>query len=127
MRGYIKNTVEKVKIILDERDNSRSVIYKVKHYIAQNLEQELTNEKIAAQVYLNPVYLNRIFKKETGLTMSDYIQKERIEKARKLLEKTEMPVGVVAMHVGYSNFSHFSRMFRRQTGLSPQNYRKKFK
>ncbi|MGO4274510.1 helix-turn-helix transcriptional regulator, partial [Paenibacillus sp. TAF58] len=80
-------------------------------------------EEIANHVFLNPDYLTRIFKKETGMAVSDYLFHERLKLAQELLAKTDMPISAVASHIGYANFSHFSRMFKKHTDLNPIEYR----
>ncbi|PFO06338.1 DNA-binding response regulator [Bacillus sp. AFS076308] len=103
-----------------------SVVDIVKKYIHDHLgEQRLTREDIANFVYLNPDYLTRLFKKQTGLSISDYLQLQRIEYAKKLLIETNLPVSEVALSAGYSNFSYFSTIFKRSTKLNPMEYRKK--
>jgi two-component system response regulator YesN len=77
-------------------------------------------------VYLNPSYLSRLFKKETGQSLSDYIGQVRMEEARRLLSQTNMKIVQVAEESGYRNVSHFAKMFKRMTGVTPQEYRNKF-
>jgi two-component system, response regulator YesN len=102
-----------------------SVVDIVKKFIRDHLgEQRLTREEIAKYVYLNPDYLTRVFKKQTGLSLSDYLQQQRIEYAKKLLVDTNLPVSEVALAAGYSNFSYFSTIFKKSTKLNPMEYRK---
>jgi two-component system response regulator YesN len=102
-----------------------SVVDIVKKYINDHLgEQRLSREDIANFVYLNPDYLTRLFKKQTGLSISDYLQQRRMEYAKKLLIETNMPVSEVALSVGYSNFSYFSTIFKKSTALNPMEFRK---
>jgi two-component system response regulator YesN len=102
-----------------------SVVDMVKQYIQSHLgEQRLTREDIANYVYLNPDYLTRIFKKQTGLSISDYLQQQRIVYAKNLLVETSLPVSEVALATGYSNFSYFSTIFKKSTELNPMEFRK---
>ncbi|MFP5106245.1 response regulator transcription factor [Neobacillus sp. C211] len=102
-----------------------SVVNIVKQYIQNHLgEQRLTREEIANYVYLNPDYLTRLFKKQTGVSISEYLQQQRIEYAKKLLAGTNLPVSEVALSAGYSNFSYFSTIFKKATELNPMEYRK---
>ncbi|WP_433940457.1 response regulator transcription factor [Paenibacillus lautus] len=103
-----------------------SVVDKVKKYISLHLEDdELTRDKIAAQTFLNPDYLSRLFKRETGLSISDYLLHERIRMAAELIAKTEMPISQVAGSVGYTNLSHFTTIFRKYMDYSPIEYRQR--
>ncbi|MGO4183667.1 helix-turn-helix domain-containing protein, partial [Paenibacillus sp. TAF43_2] len=63
---------------------------------------------------------------ETGYSLTDYLVRMRIAKARIELEKTNNRISDIAINVGYSNFSHFSKLFKKTTGLTPQEYRKNF-
>ncbi|WP_186328752.1 response regulator [Bacillus sp. X1(2014)] len=102
-----------------------SVVNIVKQYIRNHLgEQRLTREEIANYVYLNPDYLTRLFKKQTGVSISEYLQQQRIEYAKELLAGTNLPVSEVALSVGYSNFSYFSTIFKKATEFNPMEYRK---
>ena len=102
------------------------VVYKVQRYMQDHLDDEFSRERVAEQVYLNPAYLSRMFRRETGLSLTDYMVKVRIARAREDLEKTNQRVSDIAINVGYANFSHFSKLFKKMTGLTPQEYRKKY-
>lgn len=75
-------------------------------------------------MYLNPDYLDRFFKKETGMSVSRFIQMERVKMAKDLLNQEELSVGEIAVKCGYTNLSNFSAMFKRETGKNPIDYRK---
>lgn len=123
---WVRHIILRVKDYSTKLEDSLSVIDKVKRYISLHIGEELSREDIASYVYLNPDYLTRLFKKETGQTMIEYIQSERIESTKKLMETTNLSVSKIAEKMGYSNFSHFARMFRKHTGLSPLEYKKQW-
>ncbi|MDQ6423391.1 helix-turn-helix domain-containing protein [Paenibacillus sp. LHD-117] len=100
-------------------------VEKVQAYMKEHLHEDFSREQAAKLVYLNPAYLSRLFRKETGLTLTDYLVELRMGKARAELANTNHRISDIAVAVGYSNFSHFSQAFKRATGLSPQEYRKK--
>jgi two-component system response regulator YesN len=110
----------------DHSKDVSSVINKVIQFIDRRLSDDFNREDVAAHVYLNSAYLSRLFKKETGMSLSDYITDERVKKAKMLLEKSNMKISDVALQVGYVHFSHFSKMFKRSTGLAPHEFRRKF-
>jgi Response regulator containing CheY-like receiver domain and AraC-type DNA-binding domain len=113
---------------LHHEEANRSVIERVKQYIREQLgELELTREQIARHVYLNPDYLTRLFKKETGMSISDYLQQQRIEYAKHLLTHSDQPVSAVALSAGYANLSYFSTLFKKTTGLTPVEYRRQMR
>ncbi|KQN97708.1 response regulator transcription factor [Paenibacillus sp. Leaf72] len=104
---------------------SLSVVDRVKAYIQEHIgEQNLTREEVAGCVYLNPDYLNRVFKKETGMSISDYVQLQRIAYAKALLALPDYTVSDIALQSGYSNLSYFSTLFKKMTGMNPGDYRK---
>ena len=102
-----------------------SVVDLVKDYIEHNLDKDITRESLAELVYLNPDYLARVFKKETGESLGSWLVHRRIEKAKEYLEKTSDPVNTVAIKVGYDNFSYFSKVFKDIVGVTPKEYRKR--
>jgi two-component system, response regulator YesN len=104
-----------------------SVIAKVMKYVEEHPEQELGREEIAAQVFLNPAYLSRLFRKETGTSLTDYILKVKLERAKRLLSHSGEKISSIAEQVGYTHFSYFAKIFKRFTGMSPQEYRKRFR
>lgn len=103
-----------------------SVVDKVQQYMLAHLDEEFSRERLAEQVYLNPAYLSRLFRRETGLSLTDYMVKLRMNKAKEQLETSNDKVSDIAFLVGYANFSHFSKLFKKTTGLTPQEYRKKY-
>ena len=69
----------------------------------------------------------RVFKKEEGISITDYVIRMRIKKASELLQYSEISINEIAMKVGYDNFSYFSRLCKKMLGCSPKDYRKKAK
>jgi AraC-like DNA-binding protein len=97
---------------------------RVRAFVAANLDDDLSRKSIAAHVGLNPDYLARIFKREKGLSIWEFVQNERMAVARDLLARTDIPICTVALEVGYRNFSHFAEAFRKFTGCNPADFRK---
>jgi len=102
-----------------------TVVDKIKQYIAKNMGSDFSREDIAKFFHMNPDYLTRIFKKEAGMSISDYIIQERIRIAKDLLVNTNMPISEIVSFIGYSNFSHFSKIFKKATNMNPLDFRKK--
>ncbi|MGQ9780213.1 MAG: PocR ligand-binding domain-containing protein [Bacillota bacterium] len=93
-------------------------------YIRENYHQPLTLEKVAQQVYVSPFYLSHLFKSELGLTFVEYLTRVRIEEAKRLLATSNLSVLGVAEKVGYEDASYFSKVFRKVTGMTPNQYRR---
>jgi two-component system, response regulator YesN len=104
---------------------TKSVVDKAKNFIRVNICEELTREQVASHVFLNPDYLNRVFKKETGMSISEYMMQERFRISQELLLKTDMPISAIAAKVGYLNFSHFAKMFKKYANINPGDFRQK--
>ena len=92
-------------------------------YIRRNLERDISRSEIAKAIFLNPEYLSKKKKKETGIALNEFIVREKIEQAKSMLKGTDIPVSLIALKMGYTNFSYFSQVFKRHTGLSPLEYR----
>ena len=99
------------------------VIGTVKHYVREHIQEDIYIADIAKQVYLNEQYLMRTFKKVTGLSILEFITNERLWLAKELLANTNYPINRVADMVGYGNYSYFTKIFKRNTGQTPQGYR----
>lgn len=102
----------------------RKQIEQIKEYIYRNLEKDIRREDIAAEVYLNPNYVSRLFKRETGMSLKEFIVQEKMKMAQALLKGSHLPVSIIALKVGYNNFSHFSQVYRKTYGISPTEERK---
>nr|WP_306812935.1 helix-turn-helix domain-containing protein [Paenibacillus soyae] len=86
-------------------------------------EQELCLESAAAELDISRVYLSQFFKEQTGENFSDYLEKVRMNEARRLLLNTRLPIYDIALQVGYSSLNTFGRAFKRMHGLSATTYR----
>lgn len=104
------------------------VVKQVKKIISENLsEGNLQREELASAVHLSPGYLTRIFKKETGMALTDYIIEKRIAVAKQLLTKTSLPITTISSRVGISYSSYFTKIFKEKVGVSPFEYRQQSK
>lgn len=92
-------------------------------YIDSNFQESITLQQAADKVYLNAWYLSDLFKREVGMTFSEYVQNKRIEKAKQLLTGTQMKLYEVAYAVGIKEQAYFSSVFKKATGMSPKKYR----
>jgi AraC family transcriptional regulator len=92
-------------------------------FMHDNFGGELTLEEIAAAAYLSEFHFARLFKQITGIPPHAYLANLRIERARKLLAETQIPIIEIAAMVGYHSHSHFTKIFKSVTGLTPREYR----
>lgn len=110
---------------VEEVTKSQTVIEKVKTYIKKNYNKDITRDDMASYVFLNPDYLSRSFKKATGLSLTEYLTEQRIEKSMQLLSTTNIQISNISDEVGYNNMNYFSKIFKKITGTTPVEYRKK--
>lgn len=105
-------------------ENTKDVVEETVQYIRQHLDQDVSVTQIAEFAGMNPEYLTKLFKKSTGHTLKEYIVNEKMEAAKMLLTTTALPVTLISSHVGYGNYSNFTRSFKQLTGQTPMEYRK---
>lgn len=95
------------------------------NFIHNNFERDISLGDIAKFVFLSPSYFTRAFKEETGLSPISFLLKTRIERAKELLADTGLKISDIALNVGFSNQQRFNEMFKKYTGMTPLQYRKK--
>lgn len=95
------------------------------NFISEKYAEPIKISDIANYCGLNRSYLTRIFKYATNDTPQEYLIHYRINKARELLTTTDLPIQHIARSVGYLDPFAFSKLFKKKTGLSPTDYRKK--
>ena len=113
-------------IFSGQKEHSDEAIRKAQFYIEKNYEKKLNIEQIAQMVYINSRSFLRRFKKATSNTPLEYIQRVKIEAAKKQLETTTKSIAEVMYHIGYNDDKAFRKTFRKYTGLSPKDYRNKY-
>lgn len=95
----------------------------IQQYIHTHINEQLSLTRLAEIVYFNPSYLSRLFKKITGLNISDYIMEAKVVKAKALLAQTELKIQELAEKLGFESATYFGRKFRKATNMTPQEYR----
>lgn len=95
-------------------------------YIHQNYRDQISLDTLAEFSHLHRSYVSRLFKEATRMTVTEYLTLYRIEQAKKLLSTTDTPIANVSEEVGYIDPAYFSRIFKKETGLTPKLYRKTF-
>ena len=98
---------------------SEAAIHTVCDFIETHLCSQITLEKLAALVHLSPFHFARCFKATIGLAPHQYVLARRVERAKRLLVTSTLPVAEIAWAIGYENLSHFRRIFALHTGVTP--------
>ena len=106
-------------------DNEKRQVDRVVEYIQNHLCDEIRRSDIADAVYLNSDYLSRLFRKETGMSLKEYILRKKMKTAQAILRSTSLPVAVVAARVGFENYSYFSQVYKKAIGITPSAERGK--
>jgi two-component system, response regulator YesN len=92
-------------------------------YIQARFHEDLSLEKVASVVYLNPVYFSQLFKQKTGSGFKEYIITLRLEQAKRMLLDPKLKLAEISERVGYQDMRHFTQQFRKKFGQTPSQYR----
>lgn len=101
----------------------QSDVEKAKTFISDHLADPITVRDVAEHMCLSAEYFTKLFKKETGQNIKEYITLTKVEAAKDMLERADIPVGMVALELGYTNFSHFTQVFKKYEKVTPSEYR----
>lgn len=113
-----------IAVSFDYTDIKHSdIVYKTMDYIRKNCLRKLSLEEIANAVYLSKAYLSNIFKQETGISITEFINRARIDYSKKLLRETSLSLVDIANECCFGDQSYFSRVFKKYEGMSPKKYR----
>lgn len=103
-----------------------SILRKAIIYMNQHLEDQLTLEEVAGVVGLSPTYFSRLFSNDMKMTYIEYLTKIRIEESKKFLVDSKESISDIALRLGFSDQSYFSKVFKKVEGMTPGKYRKMY-
>ncbi len=89
-------------------------------YIHPHLDRDLSLVEIAQVINISPTYFASLFKRATGISPHQYVIKQRVERAKLLLSKTDLAIANIALQVGFSSQSHLTQQFKQFTGMTPK-------
>ena len=110
-----------------EFNEAEDRIKTVKAYIENHIQEKITVKDLANLVHLNEQHLMRVFKKENGQSILEYITERRMIIASNLLKDTDYSINFISDCIGCENYSYFTKMFKKYTGFTPREYRMQFK
>lgn len=122
-REVLTTFTKNVKQINDEKYSQTIII--CKDYIYKHIYQKINHDDIAEKVDLSPKYLSILFKRETGISVSDYIQQTRIDEAKKLLIYSKTSISEIAALLQFNDQSYFTRVFKKICGITPMQFRER--
>lgn len=102
-------------------------VQKVMNYVNLNVAEPLTLKNLAAMCFISPSYLSALFKQETGSTLIDYINTQRVNRAAQLLVQNNHTIAAVAEEVGILDVNYFTKIFKKTLGVTPTRYRREHK
>lgn len=110
----------------DGKDNKNPLINEVKNYIFTHMHDSIQVAEIAEHFHVNPDYLSHLFSTHERKTIKQYILEEKISRSKNLLKYSTYKIRDIGFYLGFCSQSHFTKAFGRVTGMSPNEYRKKY-
>ena len=120
----LRTYCRKMSDLSKNRVVSRHIVVAI-DYIRSHIQENLTVESIADSLSLNSSYLSKLFKQEMGITLSRYIRDQKINVACNMLRHLDESSLTIANYLGFSSQSHFIQVFKKTTGLTPEEYRRR--
>lgn len=114
-----------LKVQQAKNEKYSKTITTCKDYIYKHIYDDISHDDIANNVDLSPKYLSVLFKKEVGITVSEYIQQTKIEEAKKLLVHSKTPISEICTLLNFNDQSYFTKVFKKVTGVTPKLYRER--
>lgn len=118
-REACKNIVNK------NEEHENHLVVKAKDYILQNYNKDISLDEVSRQLDLSSYYFSKLFKEETGSNFVEYVTALRIQKAKELLKDNDCTMKEICSSVGYSDPNYFSRIFKKNEGITPTEYRER--
>jgi CheY-like chemotaxis protein len=124
----IEETISHISSALEHKrklsEEARRLVRLAMGYIHRNFAEPISRGDIARQIGISEDHLTFCFRKELGTTPMTYLQRYRIQQAKSLLKNSQQTITDIALSVGFSDSGYFSRIFHRETGLSPEAFRR---
>lgn len=124
----LENLLNSIKSFYKERilDKRPHVVSTIRKYISQHINEKLSLEEISEKIHFSPAYISRLYKRETGENLQDYIMRIKVEKSKEFLG-SQKSLPEISELLGFSSVSYFIKVFKAYTGTTPGQYLKKFK
>ena len=110
-------------MMISKKLHGTKLFQAVAKYISSNIA-EISLEKLCKEFHYQTDYYNRLIRKNTGLTYSEYVKSLRIEKAKNLLINTDLSIHEIMEYIGFKYNAYFYKIFQKNTGMTPMEYRK---
>ena len=117
------NIQSKHHSLIEEQDNTE-IVAKIKKYIADNLCEKITNKEICNFVGYGKTYISILFHEETGFTLNEFINKQKLKKAKELIRTSNLNISEISDYLSFDNPHYFCRVFKKFCGMTPSEFRK---
>ncbi len=98
------------------------LVIQIKRYLHAHLKEKITLSSLVESTFFSVAYCEGVFKQETGISIVEYLLRERIRRAKRLLSEGALPLTDIAEEVGFPDYNYFSRTFKKRVGVSPKSY-----
>lgn len=127
MLNELKRKMESVSGSVNPESVNNETFRKILDYINHHFTEPISFQDISTEYSINSSYLSQLFKKELGVTFTSYLTNLRIQYAKELLETTTLRISEIPEKIGYGYDYNFAKLFKKETGLTPREYREKYK
>lgn len=110
---------------IQQKNNKKRTVFQMKNYIDKNFSHQLTLAELAQNFHMHPVYMQRKFKKEAGITPAEYLKKVRLSNAKAYLLTTDFTIDEISEMCGFCNTSYFIKVFKNKEALTPSQFRQR--
>ena len=117
----VSRTAEK---IIGDSPKTKDAVELAEFYIMQHLTENLSLEEVATEACVSPTHLTRLFKKRHQMGVVDFVTEKKMGLAEELMKQDNLTVSYIASKLGYSNYSYFTKVFKKYTGKTPTEYKK---
>ena len=122
--GYVKLVMDSIRM----KSNDEEYMFdRMKRYIVENFDKKLTLQVLADHFYMSPNACSEILKQKMNISFNDFLKEIRIGKAKELLDTTELSAEKISEEIGYANAKYFFKIFKKETGSTPSEYRNRKK
>ena len=127
LSAMLKLLLLKIVETSDENALPARMVEELDNYIRENVSDEISNTEIGAIFGYHPFYVSRMLKERKGMTLRQYIIAYRLKQAKRLLELSDKSAAEIAAECGFTDASYFAKTFKSAFGITPKEYRNKFK
>lgn len=122
--NVIESYIRMLVFVCPNEERKNPIVENLKNYAVANLEYPLDMKRVSEVFHYNPKYMGRLFKAETGMSLCEFMNAKRIERAKEYLLQDKDSVIEIAYKTGFENVTYFNRVFKRYASVTPMEYRK---